>query len=345
LANKQLPLDSDSETLGHDTDYGSKVSFAARLVIQGRHRFYTLTMPSDVLADTCVVDTREENPDDGFQRVLDSKRAQEIADYIDQGFGTIPCSIVLSAQREANLDYSSRTQVLSFTKKPRAFLILDGQHRVYGFKKAKARLRVPVVIYNGLRKADEARLFIDINTKQRPVPNELLLDIKRMAETETDVEALLRDVFDLFEKDKDSPLFGLMSPSTRSQGKLSRVTFNTALRPIWNTFGESPAEFAYHAISSYLQVWLPHLRKNSAEKNLTNPTLFRAIILLFPATAERVFDRHGEEYTVEHFAGVLEPFFSRVKKADLQRPGGSPVALHETFKRAMESGFSIGRGR
>ena len=243
------------------------------------------------------------------------------------------------------MEYNSRTQVLSFTKTPRTFLILDGQHRVFGFKKAKARLRVPVVIYNGLRKAEEARLFIDINTKQRPVPNELLLDIKRMAETETDVEALLRDVFDLFEKEEDSPLLGLMSPSTRSRGKLSRVTFNTALRPIWNTFAGNPADVVYHALSSYLHVWLPVLRKNGAEKNVSNPTLFRAIILLFPATAERVSDRYGEEYTVQHFAEVLEPFFSRLKKADLRRPGGSPVALHDTFKKAMESGFSIGRGR
>lgn len=86
-------------------------------------------------------------------------------------------------------------------------------------------------------------------------------------------------------------------------------------------------------------------RKNDAGRNISNPTLFRAIMLLFPAVAERVSDRHGEEYTVKNFAEILEPFFSRIKKADLKRPGGSPVALHDTFKRAMESGFAIGRGR
>jgi DGQHR domain-containing protein len=154
------------------------ISFAARLITQGKYRFYTLTMPSDVLAETCTVEAREENPDDGFQRILDRKRAQEIADYIDAGFGTIPCSIVLSAQPQASLEYESRTQVFRFRKSRRAFLILDGQHRVYGFKLARAHLRVPVVIYNNLSRTEEARLFIDINTKQRPVPNELLLDIR-----------------------------------------------------------------------------------------------------------------------------------------------------------------------
>jgi DGQHR domain-containing protein len=321
------------------------VSYAARLITQGRHRFYTLTMPSDILAETCVVDTREENPDDGFQRVLDRKRAQEIADYIDVGFGTIPCSIVLSAQPSASLEYISRTQVIRFKRDPRAFLILDGQHRVYGFKLAKAQLRVPVVIYNRLTKTDEARLFIDINTKQRPVPNELLLDIKRLADTETDVESLLRDVFDLFYKENDSPLLGLLSPSTRSRGKLSRVTFNTALRPIWNSFAGNEADFVYEALSAYLHAWIPVLRRNDAEANTTNPTLFRAIMLLFPAVAERVSYRHGEKYTVEHFSEVLDPFFARIKRIDLKRPGGSPVSLHENFKKALEAGFSIGRVR
>lgn len=60
--------------------------YSISLVTQGRHKFFTLTMPSSVLAKTCFVTTRDEDPRDGFQRVLDEKRAQEIADYIDTGF-------------------------------------------------------------------------------------------------------------------------------------------------------------------------------------------------------------------------------------------------------------------
>ena len=152
---------------------GEVLSYTASLVTQGRSRFYTLSMPSDILAETCTVDTQEADPVMGFQRRLDSKRAQDIADYIDKGFGTIPGAIVLSAQPEARLEYNRPKRTLRFRKSPRAFLILDGQHRVYGFQKAVARLRVPVVIYNNLTKAEEARLFMDINTKQRPVPNGL----------------------------------------------------------------------------------------------------------------------------------------------------------------------------
>jgi len=70
MASKQLPLDIDPDMPQRDSKYGSKVSLAARLVTQGRHRFFTLTMPSDVLAETCVVDTREENRTTDFNGCL-----------------------------------------------------------------------------------------------------------------------------------------------------------------------------------------------------------------------------------------------------------------------------------
>ena len=67
-----------------------KHRFSISQVTQGKHKFYTCTIPSDVLARCCFVTTREDDPKIGFQRVLDKKRAEEIAKYIDSGFGTIP---------------------------------------------------------------------------------------------------------------------------------------------------------------------------------------------------------------------------------------------------------------
>lgn len=341
MPSKHVGLFDDGVTTPKSGDWAS---YAARLIVQGKHRFYTLAMPSDVLASTCVVDTREQNPLTGFQRLLDAKRAQEIADYIDSGFGTVPSSIVLSAQELAHLDYNSKTQVLRFKRSPGAFLILDGQHRVYGFHKAKSKLRVPVVIYNGLNRSEEARLFIDINTKQRPVPNELLLDIKRMADTESDAEALSKDVFDLFDNDPKSPLAGLMSPSSRSRGKISRVTFNAALGAVSQVLRGADARYVYEVLSSYLYAWSPFLRQHGDFTTIiTSSTLFRAIVLLFPAIAERVADRYGNDFTADHFSEVLRPLFSRIRAQTIKSPGSSPVALAEAFKKALQSGFSLGQ--
>lgn len=333
----------EAEELNQEIE-GEIVSYTASLLTQGNSRFFTLAMPSDVLAQTCTVDVHEDDPVVGFQRRLDDKRAQDIADYIDQG-GTIPGSIVLSAQREAELEYNRPKRTVRFKNRPSAFLIIDGQHRVFGFLKAKARLRVPVVIYNNLSKAQEARLFMDINTKQRPVPNELLLAIKRLAQTETNEEALLKDIFDLFDKDTDSPLLGLMSSAAKKAGRISRVTFNAALKPIFGTFEGSDAFRVYEVLSSYIHAWLSGLRERELANKITNPTLFRAIMLLFPVIAEKVADRYGEKFNTDNFSRVLRPIVSRAKKSDLQSPGNSPSALSELLRKQLDSGFSIAGSR
>ncbi|MBK8172734.1 MAG: DGQHR domain-containing protein [Sandaracinaceae bacterium] len=131
-------------------DHEKTLTYSVSLVTQGNHKFYTLSMPSEVLAQCSTVDTREDDPIRGFQRRLDEKRADEIAEYIDEGLGTIPSSIVLSAQAGAELTYKRERRSITFRVTPSSFLILDGQHRVFGFSKAKKTLRVPVVIYNNL---------------------------------------------------------------------------------------------------------------------------------------------------------------------------------------------------
>jgi DGQHR domain-containing protein len=335
-------IQTEEEDVGVATSpSGGPISYTASLVSQGKHRFYTFTMPSEVLARTCTVDMRVEDPINGFQRRLDVHRAKDIANYIDNGFGTIPGSIILSAQPESEFAYSRPKRTVSFKRHPRAFLILDGQHRVYGFHFAEAKLRVPVVIYTGLSKADEARLFRDINTNQKPVPNELLLDINRLAQTETSEEAILHDVFDLFDKEMDSPLFGLMSPSEKREGKISRVTFNAALRAVFNAFGESDGKKIYEVLRNYLHAWRSGLRARGFPEVIVNPTVFRAIMLLFPSVAGRILDRYKGDFSVENFNEMLAPLVGKLRKSDVHRPGATHLDLHNLFRKRLEAGFSI----
>ncbi|PPT08332.1 DndB-like protein [Geitlerinema sp. FC II] len=306
-------------------------------ITQGKYRFYSLTMPSDVLAKVCYVTTREEDPQKGFQRVLDKKRAQEIAEYIDSGLGTIPNSIVLSAQPEANLRVIKNGKILAFDAKPKSFLVLDGQHRVFGFVLAKSQLRVPVIIYNGLTRQEESRLFIDINTKQRPVPNELLLDIKKLADYETDIEKQLGELFDLFDQSSDSPLLGLLSSSSKTKNKISRVTFNAALKPLISTFQDRDIEEIYEAICSYIRAFISGMSILGIDNKLiTKPTNFRACIMLFREAGQRVKDKYGANYSVENFYDILKPMFDNAHKSWFQN-SRSVSALHEKMRKELNT--------
>lgn len=317
-----------------------RVKFSVNLIKQGKHRLYTCTMPTDTLAECSFVSTRDEDPKEGFQRLLDKKRAQEIADYIDTGLGTIPSAIVVSAQPEARFRLVGGGKTVEFEINPRSLLILDGQHRVWGFLLAKTAVRVPVVIYNGLSRVEESRLFIDINTKQRPVPNELLLDIKNLAQYESHDEAYLNEVFNLFHSKSSSPLFGLMSPSKRTAGKISRVSFNTSVKPIIGAFLDKESSEAYETLAPYLQSFISGLKKINCEGRITNPTVLRATMMFFPEVAQRVKDKFGN-YSQKAFDEILIPFFSRVRSAKIKKSGYSHKELYDYFSTCFRTAFII----
>jgi DGQHR domain-containing protein len=313
------------------------------IVTQGRHKFYTCTISSEVLAKCCFVTTRFDDNIEGFQRRLDEKRAQAIADYIDAGLGTIPSSIILSAQPEAALKDVGQGKTISFRVNPKAFLIIDGQHRVFGFSKSNTRLRVPVVIYTGLSRVEETRLFIDINSKQKGVPSELLLDIKKLADYERREETFLREVYDLFHSRNESALLGLTSPSSKEPGKISRATFNAAARGILETFEGSTAIELYEILNNYVAAFQDGLRELNAVNSLTNGIVIRSVFSLFPVVAEKVSDRFQRDYSIDNFDQVLRPIFENCKPDTFKRPGTSYRALTQRLEQSLKSGFRIGR--
>ncbi|MBP23612.1 MAG: hypothetical protein CL547_14875 [Alcanivorax sp.] len=320
-----------------------KESFGSvSLVRQGEHRFYSFTMPSDILADTCYVINRDEDPIEGFQRELDRKRASEIANYIDSGLGTIPSSIVLSAQEDCEFTYDSKTKSISFNPIDKAFLIIDGQHRVYGFKLAKTALRIPVVVYQGLSKRDETRLFIDINSKQKGVPTELLLDIKKLAEYENDTEQYLRELFDTFSTENDSVLYNRLSASKREKGKITRSVFNTAMKPLVKFFGNKNPDEVYEIYNSYLiafneGILVPH----DLEEQAFNTTVFKAIAGFFPIVTARVKDRFGAIYSPDNYYEFTEVIGQRMRPSKIESPSNAYKPIVEHLEESLKQEFSL----
>lgn len=321
--------------------HGDKLRYSSSLVVQGGKQFYSLTMPTEILAQCCYVTSREEDPVAGFQRVLDRKRALDIAKYIDQEEGTIPGSIILSAQSEAQVKLIGGGKTLEFTFGPKSFLVLDGQHRVYGFSLAEGALRVPVVIYSGLTHTEEARLFIDINTKQRQVPNELLLDIKQLSERENDREVLLRDIFDLYTSEKDSSLLGLMSAAARQKNRISRVTFNLAFKVVLPVFTAPTSKAVYQVTNSYVGAFSDALAEVSLQDRITVPTVFRAIMDSFPEVARISAAQHGKNFTKSKFAAVIQPIVQGLSESKFDKCSKTVNELSSLFAKFIKKDFSI----
>lgn len=340
--SKELVHSKKQAPSGRVARPGDRIRYSVALVLQGDKQFFSVTMPTDVLAKCCFVTTRDENPTEGFQRVLDKKRAQDIADFIDTGRGTIPGSIILSAQPDAQLRTVDRGKTVEFTFSPKAFLVLDGQHRVYGFSMSQMAFRVPVVIYSGLTHTEEARLFIDINTKQRQVPNELLLDIKSLAQRESDRETLLRETFDLFAAESSSALFGLLSPSKRQANKISRVTFNLAFKSVLAVFSSPTSLNVYQIANAYIAAFSDVLDGLDIKEKLTSPTIFRAMMDTFPEVARISAAQYGKEFTRARFTSVLSPVATGLTVTRIEKAASLGVKeLSDLLATSIKKDFSI----
>ena len=93
--------DGDVERVERD---GSDHSYTVHKIHQnGRDIFYT-TIPVDDLFPYTFVERFCENPEEGYQRRFDKRRAAEIAEYLATDGMSIPINVVLSAQPNAVFD-------------------------------------------------------------------------------------------------------------------------------------------------------------------------------------------------------------------------------------------------
>lgn len=312
-------------------------SFAAILSTQGKFKFYIVAMPSNILGKTCFTIGRDEDPIEGFQRRFDENRADAIASYIDQGVGSIPTAIILSAQENANLNYSSSTKTISFKIEEKAFLIIDGQHRVWGFSKANTSLRVPVVIYEDLTRAEEAQLFIDINSNQKEVPKELLLDVKRLLQSENEAEKRYSSLFELFYTQDNSFLKDKLVPAEKVKGKISRITFNKSISPLFKDLApDADMQKIYSILNNYLFAFSNVLNEiePSLSENIVNPIVFQGIMSASSFVMDKTMNIHNKlSYTA--FYQTLSAIKGNLKIAQIKKPGSSYIRFAENIKSAL----------
>lgn len=121
--------------------------------------------------------------------------------------------------------------------------IVDGQHRSGGLFWAWEREEafnpdVPVMLYFGLRYADEATLFDDINTNQRKLPKALIEATKvHMEAGEPSHQQTIREVAFALAQDGDSPWHGMVN-MTGARDPEKPVTYEGLRRATGNMLQE-----------------------------------------------------------------------------------------------------------
>ena len=219
---------------------GQKIEGLAKKVVatrgkMGGETFYTfLIRPDDLLKIAYVGHkaSRDIENLETYQRMLQPRRLQKIADYINGG-GKFPTNIVINLKTgkktELQFDVMDKSGegamgTLHLPSNYASAWIIDGQHRLYGYAYINSRgtegfnqdsTVLPVLAYENLPADKEMNLFIDINSKQVKVNTGLLVELYadlhwRSSDPEEAFQALLSRIASRLNSERTSPLHDRM---------------------------------------------------------------------------------------------------------------------------------------
>lgn len=179
---------------------------------------------------------------DAYQRLLKKSRLKSIRDYITEG-GIFPTNIVVNIADSRWLQFERGKQEaetkssvfgwLHIRPAYRIAWIIDGQHRLFGYAnhpRARKSL-VSVIAFVGLQPSEQARLFVDINARQKKVKQSLLQELYAELHWDADepqvrVQAILSKAVQTLDSNLASPFFGrvLKADDVRSATRCISLT-------------------------------------------------------------------------------------------------------------------------
>lgn len=186
--------------------------------------------PSDLLRMSTVDRRRIEDDDEilGIQRELKQEKVSQIRNYLISSDATFPNSIILNTESEyiENLTDNQMTIRIS----PTTFTILDGQHRVEGFRDNNhSDFELIVAIFKDLRPDQQADIFSTINSEQTKVDPSLNLNLELNSTLYTPKKMMI-EIAQSFEYDQHSPWYNSIKMlGNRNQGIISLAAF---VRPL-----------------------------------------------------------------------------------------------------------------
>lgn len=270
------------------------MKFPAIEIKQGKNCFFAFSCKASELWDFSEINQRQEDKDEGYQRVLSVSRVRRIRDFILQG-NAIPGAIIISCDNgkfhKGNIEIPD---------KPNAAWIIDGQHRTAGAAEAAKDghdIDFAVIAFLDLNEQQQADYFVTINREAKGVPSSLYIDLLRhLPKKKTDKERLEERIADIsreLRRNTESVFFQrIVSTTSPKIGQVSLTNFARRLRPVLNPntgiLGANTFPEQVKIIENYfqgIQVTFPKpFEKNIFFKTLGFGAVWRAFPLVFSAS-------------------------------------------------------------
>jgi DNA sulfur modification protein DndB len=284
-----------------------RTSIAAFKVEGGSGHFYVAVMSGKKLFDISEVSRAKDDGEKGYQRHLSQSRAKKIAAYLDEGY-LIPGSIIVSAQETARFQYDENKNMIRFAEENEAFLVIDGQHRLYGAHYAEEDTEFVVTIFDDIGLEGEVKYFLDVNGNQRGVPKTLQLEILKFSVPEESQDDIRIKLFKALSSDVMSPLCGKMSATQSAAGKITHVPFKAAIDPLFkiDLFAKATTDQKEKLLMNFLNAAVEVLSEVDRENMISNSAFFRALFSAFRQVVSMTKLQYGD-LKEESFVQVMQP--------------------------------------
>lgn len=282
---------------------------------------YVSSIDPQLLLQMSVVDRRriEENDEViGIQRELREEKVRQIKKYLSTDKATFPNSIILNTESKYILSKTDNSIELLIDEN--TFSIIDGQHRVEGFRDNKIEnFKLIISIYVGLESNEQAEIFTTINSQQTKVDPSHNLNLELESKVYTPIKMMI-EVAQSFNYDSESPWFnsikllrnsnkGILSLSafvkplnaltfpdndyyliknelTKTQNKFpsfETFIYDTKKYIFWNFYKNKDFNSVYKILFNYFKALSVVLEKDWLNDNslLSKTTGYNAIIKLF----------------------------------------------------------------
>jgi len=199
---------------------------------------FTFSMRVQELLHIHYVAVRGVDDEEGaVQRILNKRRIKNIKDYILDG-NMFFNSFILN-WTDNNFSPKRRGQNIEIPLVPASAQVIDGQHRLAGLEDAMkenesiGNQEVIVTLSEHLTTPQAAKIFLNINTEQRPVPKSLIYDLFGEAvDNANHVIIRATDIAKDLNDDPESPLYKVikMPGAPRGSGSIELSTFVAAFK-------------------------------------------------------------------------------------------------------------------
>lgn len=326
------------------------LTVSASVLRQKNLDLYLFAMNSEDLNRIAYVTPRSHDDPTEIQRIVNEGRVAKISKYIQEANTLLPTAIVVSLAEEVEVQDTddSKRKIIKFPDAEGKFAyILDGQHRLAGFKDQPTQFDLPVVAMYGADEATRAKLFADINSKQERITDVLILELYYQIKELSPDEAFLLDVIHFLNAAGDSPIAGKVKVLDDDRGTWVKNTIlKRFLKPAVAESGLSvmPAGQAATVVKEYLKAvkatW-PDAWGNNRDFSLSSSVGLEVMVRVLPVAAKRVDLNAAREYTAANFEEQLKP----IRNVTLQIPISDDVKVPLTLDWEKKAVTFLSRGQ